>query len=107
MSAAPLPVDKAIPCGLIVNELVTNAFKHAFIGRRQDACVIRVSWEHAGTRRRLTVADNGVGMPSDVCLESPRKLGLRLVHMLARQLRGSVACECAAGCRITLEFPAP
>lgn len=84
-----LGVDSAIPCGLILNELVTNALKHAFPDGR--AGEISVELRAAGEDRfSLTVRDNGVGMPADATFPSTTSLGLRLVEALAHQLRGSV-----------------
>jgi two-component sensor histidine kinase len=93
-----LNVDTAIPCGLIVNELVTNALKYSFPAKRinQDAtnCQIRVSLQHLGAadgdRLVLSVKDNGVGLPADFDLHSSQTLGMHLVQILSRQLGGEL-----------------
>jgi len=102
-------LDAAIPCGLIVNELVTNAFKHAFpdtLARPgSDAPAILVAAEQDGTRYSLTVADNGRGLPGDLDWATTRTLGLRLVRMLGQhQLRGQLVFAGAGGTRCALRF---
>jgi PAS domain S-box-containing protein len=104
----PLPVDleTAVPLGLIVNELVTNAFKHAFPAGRGGEVVVRLAAE-AGDRVTLTVQDDGVGLPAGLDPGRARSLGLRLVHSLARQLRAQVALENGTGTTVRLTFPLP
>jgi PAS domain S-box-containing protein len=84
-----LGIDRAIPCGLIINELVSNALKHAFPGNRQGE--IRIEF-HGGEDGRITlrVADNGVGLPPGLDCTRAETLGLQLVNMLVRQLRGTI-----------------
>ena len=81
----PLDIDRAIPCGLILNELISNALKHAFPNGRSGE--IRVSLQRTQNGGLiLSVADNGVGLPDEATLQTRRSLGLRLVHSLATQL---------------------
>ncbi|MBL8139496.1 MAG: PAS domain S-box protein [Acidobacteria bacterium] len=106
MPTVTLGLNAAIPCALILNELVTNSFKHAFAGlTRGDQRVVTVGWTDAGASWRMFVHDNGPGMPDGLDTAHTRTLGLRLVHMLARQLRGTVVITPGPGCRVTLEFP--
>jgi PAS domain S-box-containing protein len=87
-----LEVDTAIPLGLVVNELVSNALKHAFPDRR--AGEIWVHLDAVGPREyELEVGDNGVGLPVNFDWRTSTSLGLRLVNDLTRQLEGSVAVE--------------
>jgi PAS domain S-box-containing protein len=83
-----LEVDKAIPCGIILNELVSNALKYAFPGDGRGTVTIEFCQE--GSEIRLVVRDDGVGMPQDLELRSAESLGLRLVNMLTEQIAGSV-----------------
>ncbi len=83
-----MPVDKGIPCGLLVNELITNALKHAFPGQREGT--LEVSLSRREGRVSLSVKDNGIGLPSDFEIEESRTLGLQLVATLARQLDATV-----------------
>jgi PAS domain S-box-containing protein len=87
-----LAVDRAIPCGIIVNELVTNALKYAFPesrGGRIDIDLHPIDED----RIRLAVRDNGVGFPEDVDFETSDSLGLTLVRMLADQVQGDVVLQ--------------
>lgn len=103
---AQLPRDRAVSIGLIVNELVTNAAKHAFAGREQGE--IRVGFTAAAGGWVLSVADNGTGFV-DRADASPREggLGTRLVEAFARQARGTVQVETgAAGTRTVVAMEA-
>lgn len=104
-----MDLDTAIPCGLIVNELVTNAFKHAFPDSRSwpesGIRKIVVAADQNGARYTLTVADNGVGLPAKLDWRTTRTLGLRLVRMLGQhQLRGQIELDSADGTRFSLQF---
>jgi PAS domain S-box-containing protein len=98
-------VDRAIPCGLILNELISNALKYAF--PNDGAGSIRVVLEYSGADQvRLTVADDGVGMPSGFAMEKARSLGLRIVQILTRQLEGTLHVHSDTGTRFAVTFPA-
>jgi PAS domain S-box-containing protein len=98
-------IDRAIPCGLIINELVTNSLKHAFPDNRQGK--IRVLFRKGDDGQiSLSVSDNGVGLPAGLEITSTGTLGLQLVNMLARQLRGVTRVENGdVGTTIVIEFP--
>ena len=84
-----LDIDRAIPCGLIVNELVTNALKHAFPIDGPQVGEIRVAMRRLPSREgevELSVSDNGVGLRSELNLEQAKTLGLTMVSLLSRQL---------------------
>ncbi len=83
-------IDQAVPLGLIVNELVSNAMKHAFPDDRRGQ--VKVTMSAAGEHAyELTVSDNGVGIPEDLDFDSTDSLGLQLVRTLARtQLQGTL-----------------
>lgn len=99
-----LGLDAAIPCALIVNELVTNALKHAFPGGRRGRLKITMQPTADGAIS-LVVSDDGVGLPDDAVPESGSKsLGLRLVSDLARQLDGDVSYTSGPGARICVRF---
>jgi len=98
-----LDMQRAISCGLIVNELITNAFKHAFPEGRAGS--IEVSLADAGAGRIcLCVADDGVGLPADIDLGSGQSLGLRLLPSLVEQLGGEVVLRRTGGTRYELTF---
>jgi two-component sensor histidine kinase len=97
-------IDAAIPCGLIVNELVTNAFKHAFPGERRGQ--VRVSAQlGAPGQAILQVADDGVGIPAVVRSTRSGGLGLELVATLTRQLRAVFHLGEGPGTMFTITLP--
>ncbi len=99
-----LPIDTAIPCGLILNELITNALKHAFPEGRRGSIQISIERVDAG-RLRLTVADNGVGLPDNFDIRCCQSMGLQLVNMLAAQLDGQLEVAANGGASFQLTFP--
>jgi PAS domain S-box-containing protein len=97
-----LGIDEAIPCGLIINELVTNCFKHAFPDSRAGRiCICLLS---AGRRVTLVIEDNGVGLPSSSEIRGKRSMGLVLVDTLVKQLKGSMDMETGPGSRFRICF---
>lgn len=96
-----LGVDTAIPCGLIINELVSNSLKHAFPGGGGGSINIRLRPADA-ERLTLVVADDGVGLPDGFDVRSPPSLGLQLVNTLARQLGGEVLVSEGAGAEFSI-----
>jgi PAS domain S-box-containing protein len=97
-----LPVDTAIPCGLIVNELISNSLKYAFAKRTSGK--VTVAFRHDGPAYRLQVSDDGVGLPAHIDLDRTETLGLQLVATLAKQLRGEIAVDRSGGTTFTLAF---
>lgn len=98
-----LGVDQAIPIGLILNELISNALKHAFPEGRSGTLRIEAQ-DHDG-RVELAVIDNGVGVPEDLDTRQRKSLGLEIVEILARQLRGTWELKREAGTTFRLSFP--
>jgi len=96
-----LPTEQAVPLGLIVNELVTNALKHAFPDDRSGKVGVVLK---RGSSLHLLVEDNGVGCPR----HKNERLGSRLTRLLAEQLGAKLAWEEASpGCRVRVEFSTP
>ena len=100
----PLGIDSAIPCGLIINELVTNSLKHAFPGDRKGE--IRVTLHLTPDKMiELVVGDNGIGLPENLDIKNIKSLGLHLVPMLAEnQLMGSLDINKNNGTEFTIKF---
>lgn len=96
-------IDNAIPCGLIINELVSNSLKHAFPnGRNGEICV---EMNITGNRKTvLTVSDDGIGLPENLDIQHIDSLGLRMVANLTNQLRGSIEIDRSDGTKFTIEF---
>lgn len=99
----PLGVDQAIPAGLILNELISNALKHAFPNGRSGSVTIE------GARRQgrieLNVSDDGVGVPADAELVHPHSLGMQIIQILTRQLKGTFEVACRRPATFKISFP--
>lgn len=103
---AALGIEQAMPCGLVVNELVTNALKHAFPLESHASGRITLSIREERGRVRLRVADDGAGLPPGVDVLQGDSLGLKLVRLWAEhQLGGTLFVERRAGASFLLEFP--
>ena len=102
-----LAVDAAIPCGLIINELVTNALRHGFPDGRTGS--VQVALRRIGSERpgwiELRVTDDGVGLPADVDPRSVASLGLDLVFTFAEQLDAEVDVRRDHGTAFYVRFP--
>jgi two-component system, sensor histidine kinase PdtaS len=98
-----LGVDRAIPCAMIVHELVVNCFKHAFPGGRKGKVGVSCRREGA-TQVSVAVQDDGVGMSERSSNGSPRGLGWTLIEALSKQLDAKLAVSCTAGTRVELRF---
>jgi PAS domain S-box-containing protein len=101
-----LPVDQAIPCALIVNEILSNAFKHAFKGRKKGT--IAISASRNKDLIGITIRDDGVGLPEKFDITHTNSLGIQLIrNLVEHQLRGSLTLKSrAAGTEFCMEFSA-
>jgi two-component sensor histidine kinase len=97
-----LDINDAVPCGLILNELITNAYKHAFNGKKKGW--IKVSFVRAGNEFILTVKDNGRGLPHELDLDNANSLGMNLITGLTSQLKGKLDFKNGKGATFTLRF---
>lgn len=97
-----LDIDKAIPCGLIINELVSNAFKHAFPDGNSGK--IQVHLDNKLDKYTIVVKDTGAGFPDDVDLENTETLGLQLVNDLVKQIDGSYKMQIDGGTIFKITF---
>jgi len=99
-----LSIDTAIPCGLVINELVSNALKYAFPDGRSGRIDVAVVHQGEGLYT-MSVADDGVGLPEGFDVETTDTLGLKVVHMLVvDQLEGTVSLGDGRGTRFDLVF---
>jgi two-component sensor histidine kinase len=103
-NATGVDIGQAVPCALIVNELVMNAVKHAFPNTEPGRIEIRMRREEAGYV--LEVADNGIGLPADIDPSNSSTMGLQLVSLLTEQLHGSLAVRRDQGTRFEIRFQA-
>jgi two-component sensor histidine kinase len=100
-----LSVTQAIPCALVLNELMSNVYKHAYPEDAKGECLITMEVMD-GKRIHFRVRDNGVGIPEDIDIEGSETLGLKLIRNLVRkQLKGEVWFKNHNGTDIVAEFP--
>jgi PAS domain S-box-containing protein len=102
LQRAELVLDQAIPCGLILNELISNAFKHAFPNGRTG--VVRIKLSLVGDSVSISVTDNGVGLSEGFNTQHDGNLGLELVHTLVDQLDGKLDVKSGDGVTYLLTF---
>ena len=101
-----LPIDAAVPCGLLVNELISNCLKHAF--QHRDNGRIRVQLAPVAEGEALLfVSDDGVGLPSSVDPETAETFGMQLIAALAKQLHGRLQIIRQGGTAVRMTFPVP
>ena len=98
-----LGIDIAVPCGLIINELVTNCLKHAFPSGRNGTITVDFHGNGNG-RAALMVGDDGIGMPPGIDLHDTQSIGLGMVKALCEQLEGTLEMERGRGTAITVSF---
>jgi two-component sensor histidine kinase len=104
-SPIQLGIDHAVPCGLIINEFVSNALKHGFPNQSQGEIIVEAELEAENTLR-LSVRDNGKGLPAGLDIENSNSLGLRLVQALVGQLNGSLSLDTSQGTCFSVTFTA-
>ena len=100
-----LNLDTAIPCGLIINELISNALKYAF--KDNDDGRLDVQVKSVGDALQIIIADNGKGLPENIDFRNTESLGLQLVVTLVEQINGQIALETKKGTKFTIEFVPP
>jgi len=104
MKPLSMHVDMAIPCSLILNELTSNTLKYAFPGESTGEMLIRIE-EKPTKQLYLLFKDNGVGLPNSIEINNVKSLGLRLVSLLTRQLKGKLELKREAGTSFSFVFP--
>ena len=103
-NSVQLDLERSIPCGLLLNELVTNSYKHAFPGERRGEILIELSEDGDGLVR-FSIADDGIGLPAESELAARVSLGLQLVPLLVEQLHGTLEIIREHGTRFCVGFP--
>ncbi len=105
LAAVDVILDQATPCGLLVNELISNALKHGFPDGRVGEVRVVLQPGPLASSWQLTVCDTGVGLPDDFLARRAQSLGLQLVADLARQLGGTLEIEPGPGANFKVTFP--
>lgn len=100
-----LDIDTAVPCGLIINELVSNVLKHAFDENEKGHLLIKFH-RIAGEKLVLTISDSGKGLPDDYEIEEVDSLGMQLINALTSQLDAKISLLHGKGTTFVLEFKA-
>jgi PAS domain S-box-containing protein len=99
-----LDIETAVPCGLIINELISNALKHAFKDLDRSG-TITINFRGTGCQYVLEIQDDGVGLPSGFTLDSSSSMGMEIVTILTQQLDGRLQFESDHGTRFEISFP--
>jgi PAS domain S-box-containing protein len=106
LSPIRVPIDIAVPCGLILHEVISNSLKHAFPNERSGRLDIRLDSTEDG-RVRIVVSDDGIGMAKDFDSRTCEGMGIRTIVSLAEQISGTIAFSGACGVSCELRFPSP
>jgi two-component sensor histidine kinase len=96
-------IDTAIPCGLLISELLSNSFKHAFPERKNGKIILKIT-QHDGDKFNLFYRDDGVGLPRDYNFEHPDSMGMELIQSLVEQLDGTVEIKNESGTEYNINF---
>lgn len=103
IDAVSLDIDRAIPCGLLINEIVVNVFKHAF--KEKKSGLITVTMKKQNGNAKLVIADNGKGIPEDFDIRRSTSLGMMLIETFKAQLGSTLEIDSRSGTRFTFIFP--
>jgi two-component sensor histidine kinase len=100
-----IDIEKAIPCGLILTELITNALKHAY-NDMEEKGVLKITYIKSETGDCcISIKDNGSGLPGDIDIQKPESTGLQLVSILADQINGRISVNTDNGTEFIIRFP--
>jgi len=99
-----LGLNKAIPFGMLVNEIITNVLKHAFPGKKKGNLSVKL-YKDEKRKIHLIFNDNGIGIPEEIDIENPSTLGMQLIRDLTQQLDGEIQIKSNGGTQIKVIFP--
>ena len=97
-----LNIETAVPCGLIISELVSNSLKYAFPKGKNGKMLVSLKRQH--NKYELTISDNGIGFPGDLDFRNTKSLGLQLVNNLVEQIDGEITLDYSQGTKFTIIF---
>lgn len=106
--SVPINIDYAVPLGLVINEIVTNAVKHAFPGKRSGSICLSIK-KNQDDEIVLVVGDDGVGLPEDIDVQNSTSFGMRIIitSLVKMQLKGTLTVNREYGTRYLIRFPEP
>ena len=96
-------IDTAIPCGLLISEMLSNSLKHAFPERKNGEIILKLT-KLNGEKYNLLYRDDGVGLPHNFDFEKPDSMGMELIHSLVEQLDGTVEIKNESGTQYNINF---
>ena len=99
-----LDLETAVPCGLIINEIISNSLKHAF-NDGQGTGTISVDFRKSGCNYELNIGDDGKGLPEDFRLADSSSMGMEIVSILTQQLDGKIQIVGTHGAAFKIRFP--
>ncbi|HEX3013071.1 MAG TPA: PAS domain S-box protein, partial [Methanobacterium sp.] len=99
-----MDIDTAIPCGLVINELVTNSLKYAFPGSNPTKGLIKIELKQLKDKLKLVISDNGIGLSEDWNMENIETLGLKMVTILVNQVGGTLELDRSNGTKFKIIF---
>jgi len=97
-----IDINKAVPLGLILNELITNALKHAFPDDREGK--VKIKFNKKGSSYNLIISDNGIGFPKDLDFRKAESMGLILITSLVNQIDGEIKLDRSKGTSYKIRF---
>ena len=97
-----LNIETAVPCGLIISEIISNSLKYAFPGGREGE--VHISLKHKGEKFYLIIGDNGIGLPESIDFNNTDSLGLKLVNSLTEQIDGELELDRSQGTKFNITF---
>jgi len=97
-----IDINKAVPLGLILNELITNALKHAFPDDREGE--VKIKFAKKGSRYDLMISDDGIGFPKDLDFRKAESMGLVLITSLVNQIDGEIKLDRSKGASFKIRF---
>jgi len=98
-------IETAIPLGLILNELLSNAYRHAFTGDSEGTIMVKFQKHTSPSSYALTISDSGIGLPDGFSMEGSKTMGLQIIDILVRQIEGRLLIEQEKGTAFTIIFP--
>jgi PAS domain S-box-containing protein len=105
LQEATMDIEASIPLGLMINEILSNAFKHAFPGEKGGSIKVRLLNDPGSSNLFLSIEDDGIGLPEGFSIDNCKTMGLQIVQILVRQIEGQLTITSSGGTRFSISFP--